>query len=442
MRDSPEQTGRRAKKQGLSVAQPRRSVPEKVLLRTEFRTALLYPLPDLLRGRASGIIDILRVRSRRADPGDARGWSGQMFEEVFQALLLECAARPLLEAQDMIKFLYQGAFGGEHMLPDRESALCRLQGEWAGLEALSVQGGEKLPFQPLGEGICRLHLVPAMVAGLRIQTVNGLFLAASGRPGDDSKRFQDKLETLEQLASAGRIPADADGMRRALREYRGRGCPAVSHSAAYRRAYHPAYRLAPASAARFLPLFQKIDALLDAKGRAVVAIDGPCASGKSTLGALLETVYAASLVHMDDFFLPPQKRTLERLGEPGGNVDAERFLEEVAEKMRAGSFAYRPFSCKTGALLPPRVVDARAVTVVEGAYSLRPELRKYYDLHVFLDVDPRTQSLRILDRNGPEMHARFQREWIPMENRYFMALRVREACELVFGPENPGEGAP
>ena len=40
------------------------------------------------------------------------------------------------------------------------------------------------------------------------------------------------------------------------------------------------------------------------------------------------------------------------------------------------------------------------------------------------------------------MHARFQREWIPMENRYFMALRVREACELVFGPENPGEGAP
>ena len=33
---------------------------------------------------------------------------------------------------------------------------------------------------------------------------------------------------------------------------------------------------------------------------------------------------------MDDFFLRPQQRTKERLAEAGGNIDRERFLQEVA----------------------------------------------------------------------------------------------------------------
>ena len=61
-----------------------------------------------------------------------------------------------------------------------------------------------------------------------------------------------------------------------------------------------------------------------------VAIDGPCASGKSTLGALLRGVYGANLFHMDDYFLPFARKTPERLAEPGGNVDYERFFAEVA----------------------------------------------------------------------------------------------------------------
>ena len=63
--------------------------------------------------------------------------------------------------------------------------------------------------------------------------------------------------------------------------------------------------------------------------RVMVAIDGPCASGKSTLGAALAQKLGCPLFHMDDFFLPPAQKTPQRLAEPGGNVDAERFFAEV-----------------------------------------------------------------------------------------------------------------
>ena len=32
---------------------------------------------------------------------------------------------------------------------------------------------------------------------------------------------------------------------------------------------------------------------------------------------------------------------------------------------------------------------------------------------------------------GPELLARFQGEWVPLEDRYFQACRVRDCCQLV-----------
>ena len=56
----------------------------------------------------------------------------------------------------------------------------------------------------------------------------------------------------------------------------------------------------------------------------------------------------------------------------------------------------------------------------------------YYDLKVFLSVGAKEQSRRILRRNGPDLHQRFLREWIPMENRYFQEMKIQERCDFVF----------
>ncbi len=163
-----------------------------------------------------------------------------------------------------------------------------------------------------------------------------------------------------------------------------------------------------------------------------MAIDGPCGSGKSTLARALGGHFHALVLHMDDFFLPPERKTPERLSEPGGNVDYERFLREVLEPIvREEPFTYRPYDCQTGQLADPISIEPGRLTIVEGVYSLHPSLRPAYDFKVFLDIDPQTQSARILQRNGPAMHGRFLNEWVPLENAYFDALSVKEACDLV-----------
>ena len=73
--------------------------------------------------------------------------------------------------------------------------------------------------------------------------------------------------------------------------------------------------------------------------RFILAIDGRCASGKTTIATELAHTLNADLIHMDDFFLRPEQRTPERLAIPGENIDHERFLTEVLEPLRAGKSA-------------------------------------------------------------------------------------------------------
>ena len=181
-----------------------------------------------------------------------------------------------------------------------------------------------------------------------------------------------------------------------------------------------------------------IDDSLETQPRVTVAVDGPCGGGKSTLGEALRRAYAnagSELFHMDDFFLPPDMRTPERLSAPGGNVHRERFLEEVLIPLSSCEpFTYRKYDCQSGQYIP---ADARPgrVCVIEGAYSLHPALRNHYDIKVFLDIGAQAQLDRLRGRVGPQKLERFIREWIPLENRYFDALGVREAADIVLFAE-------
>ncbi len=164
---------------------------------------------------------------------------------------------------------------------------------------------------------------------------------------------------------------------------------------------------------------------------AILAIDGRCASGKTTLGTFLAGEWGASLFHMDDFYLQPHQRTAERLAEPGGNADRERFLSEVLLPLRKGeTVSYRRFDCETLSFDPVRIIEPGKTAVIEGSYACHPLLRGLYDLRIFLDIDPEEQMRRILRRNGPEAAERFRTVWIPLEEAYFTGCAVRECCEI------------
>ena len=175
----------------------------------------------------------------------------------------------------------------------------------------------------------------------------------------------------------------------------------------------------------------RVERLL-AEGRcAFVAIDGPCASGKTVFDASLHERFGGNVLHMDDFFLRPEQRTPERFAEPGGNVDRERFEAEVLKPLAAGkAVRYRPWDCHTGDFATSRSVEPAALTVVEGSYSMHPALRGYYDLTMCLIVDP-SERLRRLEARNPRMLQRFIDEWIPLENRYFESTNTQGSADLL-----------
>ncbi len=177
---------------------------------------------------------------------------------------------------------------------------------------------------------------------------------------------------------------------------------------------------------------RRIDELLTRKDRVILAIDGSCTSGKTTLADMLARRYDCNVFHMDDFFLRPEQRTAERFAQAGGNVDYERFQEEVLLPLKTEKpFSYRPFDCGTMELAGPVAVEPKKLNIIEGTYSHHPFFGDVYDIKIYLTITPGLQRERILKR--PEfLHKRFFGEWIPMENTYFTQCRIREQSDLVF----------
>lgn len=165
----------------------------------------------------------------------------------------------------------------------------------------------------------------------------------------------------------------------------------------------------------------------------LIAIDGRCAAGKTTLAAQLQERTGCNVIHMDDFFLRPEQQTKERLLQPGGNVDWERFQEDVMLPLQCKiPFSYSPYDCHTKAFKEPVQVQPDRLTLVEGAYSCHPQLWDFYNLHIFLTISPKEQLHRIRKRNGAAGLEVFQSKWIPMEELYFREFSIRERCELCY----------
>lgn len=168
----------------------------------------------------------------------------------------------------------------------------------------------------------------------------------------------------------------------------------------------------------------------------VMAIDGRSAAGKTTLAEALSQCLDAPVVHMDDFYLPFSARTPQRLAQPGGNFDLERFLDEVYGPLsRSEAFSYGVFDCSVGGIPARRHIPRADITIVEGAYSMHPQLRRLYSLRIFCDIRPEEQLRRLSLRETPEAFETFVQRWIPLEELYLREFGTYDACDLVLTAE-------
>ena len=348
-----------------------------------------------------------------------------------QEVLLEHYEKyPEMQIQDVIKLLYQSEFGGGHMIANPQKSLEFLKQEWSEVTACKEPGGragDGKVWEFLGEGVYRMYL-GALEEGLWPETMNQLFVQTADQKSGSKEAFEKKLQMFLRFCEDGKLPFPAAEVRAYLKGYREQGYPAVSHSPEYRKAYRPAYRVVSDRFFHCYEVFLNIDRVRTAaSSQVLVAIDGMCGSGKSTLGRVLKSVYACNLFHMDDYFLRPEQRTGQRLSETGGHVDYERFQEEILDHISdSEGLTYQIYDCKSQSLGKRIFVPRRELAVVEGSYSQHPCFGDVYDLRFFCEVSDREQMERIRLRNGEAMAERFRLEWIPRENAYFEKFQIRE----------------
>lgn len=329
------------------------------------------------------------------------------------------ARYPLMEPQDFAKLAYQSEFGPAHMVqsPDKVLAALLAEGKEAG----------PLPPEPIGNGLCRVHITRGLSTLWELPLIGRMFTRTMALTGGTAAGLSEKLEALASLP----VP----GMGAYLERWRREGCPPVRHSETFRNAYNPHYRVLRLDFARFLPALIPLEKLARdlpdrRKGPALIAVDGRCGSGKTGFAGAAAGLLAcpADVVHMDDFYLPPERRGEDWMEVPAGNMDLERFRREVLLSPDRDA-AYRPYDCRTGRLGEP--VELREpVTIVEGTYSQHPSLAKRYDLKLFLTCGREEQTRRLRAREG-DYYPTFDRVWRALEERYFTACGTEEAADLV-----------
>lgn len=329
---------------------------------------------------------------------------------------------------DIAKLLYQNELGPEHMISNEAESLQRLTSEW---EEIPHSPSDSFA-EPIGNGLVRIYLGALKREELPI--LNAMFCQTANHVRGSKERFIRNLDSLSLY-----FP----DRKSFLTEYKEKNYPPISHSDVYHKAYRPAYRVVLQSYAAFLQLVRTLHLLLGKNTRIgehtslrksasfIVAIDGNCASGKTTLSNFLSMYFDCNVIHMDDFFLPPELRTAARLAQAGGNIHYERFAKEIMIPLQNDlSVSYRPFCCSTMDYGDTISLPSKPLTVVEGSYSMHPKLRSLYDYSVFLSCSYEQQLMRIRARNGEEMLENFTARWIPMENSYFDAFQVRKSCSL------------
>ena len=187
------------------------------------------------------------------------------------------------------------------------------------------------------------------------------------------------------------------------------------------------------------PALIKLIERIESTPNCVVVIDGDSGSGKSTLASILGEALDANVYHADDYFLPFERKTPERLSEPGGNLDRERLFEEIITSLKEGRrVRYRKYNCSKGEVGGWIETDEGKISIIEGVYSMHPDLYLEGAVYVVLTIDSELQKKRILKRNGEYILSRYEKEWIPLEKHYFSALEPAARADFVFSVSEDG----
>jgi|ERR1043166_1182748 hypothetical protein len=154
--------------------------------------------------------------------------------------------------EDAYKWTYQATRGGEHAVPDADSARTWLDDEWKTLDKFATN--ESL-WEPLcrGEEIGRLNLRPFKARGGKEEDLLEAFLTSSREYKSEQSDFVAAwLELGKRLKRRSVGKLDYDSWTKLDEKMKGKNYPTIHHSSQYESARHPAYRVLIASQYKIL----------------------------------------------------------------------------------------------------------------------------------------------------------------------------------------------
>lgn len=164
----------------------------------------------------------------------------------------------------------------------------------------------------------------------------------------------------------------------------------------------------------------------------IISIDGPCGGGKTTLAEYIKKECDYNIVHMDDFYLPFQKRDKNWMNIIAGHMDFDRLIKDILEPYASGKeINYVSYDCHSDEYLKKKDIDLKKPLVLEGSYTSHPRISEYVDIKIYVNIDERMQIERLTKRNEKVVD-KFVSMWIPFENNYFKELSVKEKSDIVY----------
>lgn len=329
-----------------------------------------------------------------------------MKNEILQAIQEEQRNHEQGTPQDVLKLVAQACFGPGHLIENEKAALQALIQEKKQVHAIC-------DCQYIGNGYVRFPL--SRMESQDLALWNHLFIKSANYAIPDPSLYELTAGQITGV-SCNDIQMAQNG---------------IHHSEIYHKLYDPHYRVIKKEYVDFFPVLRYVDQMIKNCESFCIAIDGRCASGKSTLAQVLMELYQCNIFHMDDYFLTPEQRTVERLRTPGGNVDYERFHKEILDRLeRHQDVVYRVYDCKRQTLCPPCHKPYQPYTFIEGSYAHHPYFQQALQGRIFLTCDTQIQKKRLKQRS-PYLYERFLKEWIPMEEAYFNTFQIQEHSDMI-----------
>jgi uridine kinase len=172
-----------------------------------------------------------------------------------------------------------------------------------------------------------------------------------------------------------------------------------------------------------------------AGGRLTVAIDGGGGAGKSTVARGIGDEFArrVTVIRCDDFYRPLTAAKYSQLSPQEAYetyFDWPRLRDEVLMPLRIGKRArYQRYNWSGDCLAEWIEIEPREIVVVEGVFSMRPELRPQLDVAIFIET-PRAERMRRMSVR-PQDSTSWMDRWMAAEDWYLENIAPQHRADLI-----------